>query len=434
VLAVAVLIVAVAAVAALLLGGGGTGYEVHAKVENAGQLVKGNLVKVGGATIGTVSSIDLDSHNAADLTLEITDDDFAPLHRGTKATIRNTSLSAVAGRQVSLAPGRNDAPKIPDGGVIPMEDTEGIVELDSVLNTLDAETRSALQGVVHDSAQIYASGTPAANAALARLNPALAQTAALTDQLMRDRRTFERVIVESAQVVGAVASRRADLEGGIAHAATAAQAVAREAGSLDSTLSHAPATLRRANTTLVNLRATLQDLRPTIRDAQPAAPRLARLLKVLAPLSEKSRPVVRDTAAMLPDAATVLRGLPHLDTTSRRLISATLDVLDQAREIVPAVRAYTPDIIAGFIEGFGGTTGGYYDANGHYARIAFEGGPFSLAGGASVVPLPPSHDGLSGYRKGLTSRCPGAAAQPAPDKSNPFKTKDTGCRLEDTSR
>src|SRR3954453_20042813 len=46
-------------IAFVLLRGGGKRYEVRALVESAGQLVKGNLVKVGGVTVGSVHAIDL---------------------------------------------------------------------------------------------------------------------------------------------------------------------------------------------------------------------------------------------------------------------------------------------------------------------------------------------------------------------------------------
>jgi hypothetical protein len=48
--------------------------------------------------------------------------------------------------------------------------------------------------------------------------------------------------------------------------------------------------------------------------------------------------------------------------------------------------------------------------------------------------VPSSTPGLTGYRKHVIARCPGAAAQPAPDKSNPFTTGDVHCKQEDTPR
>ena len=58
VLAAVLVLLAVIAVAILLFGGDG-GYRVTAEFVNAGQLVKGNEVKAGGVTVGSVKDIDV---------------------------------------------------------------------------------------------------------------------------------------------------------------------------------------------------------------------------------------------------------------------------------------------------------------------------------------------------------------------------------------
>jgi phospholipid/cholesterol/gamma-HCH transport system substrate-binding protein len=243
------------AVAWIVLGGGGQRYEVRALVENAGQLVKGNLVKVGGVTVGSVAAIDLTSDNQAQITLRISDPRFKPLHEGTIATIRNTSLSSVAGRQVALQPGPNSNPAIEDGGAIKAEDTRPIVDLDQLLNTLDAQARTALQDLVHGGAVAFGSHPQQADAALAALNPAVAQARLTTSELAGDQATFERALVESAGVVSSVASRAGDLQAGIANGARVANAVTAESASLDAALRRAPPALKRSNTTLAELRS-----------------------------------------------------------------------------------------------------------------------------------------------------------------------------------
>ena len=66
-------------------------------------------------------------------------------------TLRATSLSGIANRYLALEPGRNDEPEIPDGGEIRAEDGREAVDLDQVLNTLDAQTQRDLQAFVRSA-------------------------------------------------------------------------------------------------------------------------------------------------------------------------------------------------------------------------------------------------------------------------------------------
>jgi phospholipid/cholesterol/gamma-HCH transport system substrate-binding protein len=418
-------------IAGILLRGGGSDYEVRALVESAGQLVKGNLVKVGGVTVGSVHAIDLTSDNQAQITLRIDDPRFRPLHEGTIATIRNTSLSSVAGRQIALQPGPNSNPKIADHGVIKGENTRPIVDLDQLLNTLDAQARTSLQELVHGGAVAFGSHPRQADAALQALNPALSQARQTTQELVGDQATFERALVESAGVVSSVAARAGDLQAGVANGAQVADAVAAESQSLDSALRRAPEALRTSNTTLAELRSALTDLRPALRDAQPAAPRLANVLRLAQPVVHEAGPVVGQVRSVLPDVTAILLGLPKLDATARPAFAATAGALQGSSDVVQAARTYAPDLVGGLLNGFGGSTGSYYDANGHYVRIALAGNITSVSNAGSLLPTPPPGP-FNQFRDDLLNRCPGAASQPAPDKSNPFAPPEAQCNPKDS--
>ena len=98
----AVAAIAIAAVAlVLLLRNGGDEYRVTAEFQNASQLVNGNEVMVGGLAAGLVKEIELGDNGQALVTFTV-DEEFAPLPEGTIATVRQNSLSSVAGRQVEL--------------------------------------------------------------------------------------------------------------------------------------------------------------------------------------------------------------------------------------------------------------------------------------------------------------------------------------------
>ena len=99
-------------------------YRVTATFANAGQVVKGNEVVVGGAHAGSVKEIELGPQGQALVTFTV-DDEYAPLARGTVATVRSPSLSQIAGRQVQLtlpADG-TEGPAIADGGTLDQAET-----------------------------------------------------------------------------------------------------------------------------------------------------------------------------------------------------------------------------------------------------------------------------------------------------------------------
>ena len=417
--------------------GAGGGYRVHLTLDNAGQLVKGNQVKVGGRPVGLVESIELADDARARIEVSI-DGDIAPLHEGSVMTLRATSLSGIANRYLALEPGRNDEPEIPDGGEIRAEDGREAVDLDQVLNTLDAQTQSDLQAFVRSADDSIAAARQA-NAGLEALNPALSQGAATFRALMRDQEDLERFIVRSAQVVEDVTARPEHLEPLVGNALGAVGALASESAALESSLQQLPPTLRKTNTTLVNLRATLGDVRPLVRDARPAAPLLSDAFDQLRPFARDARPVVARTRAAIDRAGTrndllgLLDGLVRLSREAVPAFESTVKTVEDALPIVAEARPYVPDLIGGLMNGFGGTTSGYYDANGHYVRISFQGSTSTLTGLGTLVPRPPEEQGLTGFRTHVQKRCPGAGTQPADDGSNPFI--DTAvCDEEDTPR
>src|SRR6058998_2415671 len=111
-LAFGALAVALVVVAIVLLTGGG-GHRYTLLFQNAGQLVKDDDVQVGGRRIGSVRKIELTSDNQAKITIEV-EKEFVPLHQGTRASVRATSLSGIANRYIVLTPGPNNAAKLDD--------------------------------------------------------------------------------------------------------------------------------------------------------------------------------------------------------------------------------------------------------------------------------------------------------------------------------
>jgi phospholipid/cholesterol/gamma-HCH transport system substrate-binding protein len=347
----------------------------------------------------------------------------------------------VANRYLALTPGPNNLPEIPNGGEISASNVSAEVDLDEVLNALDPQTQRDLRAMVRKGGSGFAGRAgKQLNAAIAALNPMLSQTDATEREILRAQPAFERFILESADVVGAVASRPDELTQLVANARGTFESLASRDRQLDSVLRGLPPTLRDANTTLVNLRAAVSDIRPTVRALQPAAPLIAKFLIRPLPILRNNKQVITqlrrhiDTTGNA-DLLGLLEETPPLERNAVPALTSVKKTVDDALPVVREVRPYVPDVVAGVLNGYAGATSGGYDANGHYTRISFQGNVYSSPNIGSLVPKPQSQQGLTGFRKGVFKRCPGAATQPAPDKSNPWlPLPGFPCELEDTLR
>jgi phospholipid/cholesterol/gamma-HCH transport system substrate-binding protein len=410
------------ALAALAMFGGGGSYKVHAVFQNAGQLVRGNEVRVGGQPIGTISDIDLDDSAQAVVTMDIKDEDLSPLHSGTTATIRSTSLSGIANRYVSLKPGPNSSREIADGGQIGADDTTAPVDLDVLFNTLDARTRKGLANVLRGSGTWYEGAGQEANESTKYFAPFLNSTTRLTSELALDEAILKRFVSDTSAAVSAIAERRDDLAGLVQNTNVAFRAIANESASLDRALELLPGTLRKANTTFVNLRSTLDDLDKLVAESKPGTRDLARFLRELRPLVREARPTVADLRRLIraPGADNDLIELtakqPRLAQLTASVFPRAITTLDRAQPVFEHVRGYTPDFAA-WISNFGQVAANY-DANGHYARVQPMFLPTNYSGGTLTVADPSLK--LNGFEMGIRNRCPGGVTQASPDGSSPF--------------
>jgi phospholipid/cholesterol/gamma-HCH transport system substrate-binding protein len=430
-----VLLAVVAALAIILFSGGG-GAQYKLIFQNAGQLVKGDDVQIGGRRIGGVKDILLTDDNEAEVVVNV-EEPYAPLHEGTTATIRLTSLSGVANRYIALAPGPNNAPKIPDGGRLGVEHTTSVVDLDQLFNTLDPRTRRGLQGWFHGSAVQYEGQGENVNLSARYFNPFLSTTDQLVKELARDQRTLEQAIVAGASVTGAVAQRAPQLTSLITNLNGMMGAIAAQNGSLSQALAVLPDTLRQGSSTFVDLRATLDDLDPLLEASRPAAAVLPRFFRQFTPLLNESVPTFQNLSAIVHqpgafnDATDAVQHLPELQRIGSPTFRNAITAMRRGQPVIDFLRPYSPDLV-GWFRDFGQSAANY-DANGHYARVMPMFGIFRYEAndsGGSLEPVPPSQR-LAGMQGGFTRRCPGAASQPRPDGSNPFAPAGFDCDSTD---
>jgi phospholipid/cholesterol/gamma-HCH transport system substrate-binding protein len=424
----------VAALAVYLFALRDSGHEYTLIFENAGQLVKGDNVQIGGRAVGSVRSIELTPNNQAAIRIGV-QEPYAPLREGTQAIIRLTSLSGIANRYVAISPGPDASKTLPDRSTISTESTTTPVDLDQLFNTLDAPTRKGLQEVIKGSASQYAGQGKVAQAAFAYLNPALASSSVLFREINRDTGKFTNFIVKSGNLVSDIAQRRTDLSGLVQHLAATTGALAAQHNALGLSIQRLPGFMRLANTTFVNLRNALNDVKPLVDASKPVAPKLRVLLEQLKPLAEQSVPTVRDlsnlvrrpgryndltelTALGQPLAGATVR---PINANGKRRLGAfpqsTIALNDSTPELATA-RPYAVDL-TGWFEGY--THPGTIDANGGSSRVAPVIGVGSIQNGTlNILPAflqaalrqvlafgsPGGNGGL--LTSGQGDRCPGS--------------------------
>jgi phospholipid/cholesterol/gamma-HCH transport system substrate-binding protein len=429
--ALAAVAIAIVAVVVILLSGGSS-YQVKAIFTNASQLVTGDQVQVAGNPVGTVSKITLTPSGQAELTLTIDNSTYEPLHKGTDATVRLTSLSGIANRYVDLRLGSGTAARIPNGGVIPTSDTTSAVDFDQLFNTLDGPTRKGLQNVIQGSAAQYANAGQKAQAAWQYLNPAVASSSVLFRELNRDTSKFTNFIVKSGNLFSDIAQRQSDLSGLVQHLNTTTQALAAQHTALGQSLQRLPGFMRLANTTFVNLRSALDDLQPLVDASKPVAPKLQKLLEQLKPLAEDSVPTIRDLSDIIkkpgsdndlieltklgvPLAQATVRDTKANGKTRPGAFPISTTALNDSTPELATARPYAVDL-TGWFEGY--THPGTIDANGGASRIAPVVGVGSIENGTLNIfdsllnVLPGSSDRLQFAQQMLTTgqgdRCPGS--------------------------
>src|SRR4051812_20276668 len=425
IVALGAVVIGTIAIVVVLVNHDGTDYTVHARFQNASQLVKGNLVQVSGTPIGKVTSIQLTPDGEADVTLHITQHGWTPLHEGTQATIRQASLSSVANRYVDLQLAPNSNPPLREGSIIPSARTTSTVDLDELFNTLDKKTRTALSGVIHGFADQYDGQGPAANKGWLYLNPSLAASSRLFSELNRDTPTLERFVVSSSKLVTDLAVKRDDIAGLISNLNRTFGAIGSRKQQLARAISLLPPFMRRANTTFVNLRATLDDLKPLVDETKPVAPKLRRLLAELRPLTQEARPTLRDltrlirqkgadndlieaTRTLVPVRDIAVGPVQRNGKERQGALPASADALQQSVPELGFARPYAVDL-TGWVDDFGHS--GVYDALGGESRAGPHASAFELANGV-LQPVPENlrTQVLGATAKlGQRNRCPGAA-------------------------
>jgi phospholipid/cholesterol/gamma-HCH transport system substrate-binding protein len=433
----------------------GDEYTVTAEFENASQLVGGEQVLIGGTPVGSVKDISLGRDGQAQVEFSV-EDGSAPLPEGTVATIRSFSLSGVANRQVQLTlpPAGADGAEIEDGSTIDQSQTVSEVDLDEVFNTLNDRTVKNLKKVIRGFEVSYDGVAKQANRGFRYLNPFLSSSRRLFAELTFDERTFERLIVDSSRLSGALAQRSPDISALIHNLNLMMGAIGRQKASLAEAVAGLPDFMRSFNTTAVNLRATLDDLDPLVEASKPAAERLGPFFAELRAAADDLVPTIRDldriikhkkpdndlvdlTKLQVPLSEIAIGPVKANGATRRGAFPESVRSLEDGLPQLEFFRAYTPELV-GWFNDFG--TSGIYDANGGIGRIGTTFNTFIFSQPEAspnlfpfpIPPLAPVAQSVqdqffssAGFDTNNLERCPGANERDPGDGSTPFTDNGT---------
>ena len=438
-------IVAATAVVGWLLFFDSSGdYTVKARFENAGQVVRGGLVEVGGQKVGTVTKLRLTDDGYAELELAI-DDEFAPLPKGTHAQIRQFGLSGPASRYIDLRyPRDGDRGRtIDDGGVIEMTDTTSNVDLDAVFSIFDRRTRDSLRKVFRGSNRQYAGEADNASQGFLYLDPALVSASRLFRELNRDTDELERFVTETSGLVGDIADRRDDLASLISNLADTTGALSRPRGingdgALADAIEQLPDFMRQTNTTYVNLRATLDDLDPLVTEFKPVARKLQPYTREVRGLVQDLDPAVRDLSrittrrganndlidlslATLPLRDIAVGPVRRNGAEREGTLPASARALASATPRMAFARPYSNDF-TGWLDDFSHT--GNVDALGGFSRAGSHVSAFTFKGGLiqPLAPIARAAEIETVAQTNQRNKCPGAGERDVfGDGSTPWK-------------
>jgi phospholipid/cholesterol/gamma-HCH transport system substrate-binding protein len=398
-------------------GSGSTTY--HLILPDAYQLVRGNTVQVGGVPVGSVTNIELTKDYKADVTITVSKS-LSPLHHGTTVEVRTPSLSSVANRYVSLSPGPQSSPAYPGGSSLPASASKPVTDLDELFNVFNPRTLKGLKGFLQGSAEQYAGAGKQLGESTEYFAPAFGAVDNVFSQLVKDQPVFERFLVETSKALTTIGARHEQLADLIENSNHTFEAVGEDQTALAEGLKQLPKTLHEGNLTFSELPASLHALEELIIVSRPTTKSLTTLFEQLRPLLNTATPVVKNFSVSFSkpgpnnDLTNLAETLPALAKALESSSPATVQSLKESVPITAFFGPYSPDL-TGTLSTFG-QAGAFYDADGHYAHVSPIFPSFTLGAGNNLTRGNP----LSNLKSGELRRCPGAATEPAADKSSPF--------------
>jgi ABC-type transporter Mla subunit MlaD len=314
-LLVAGLVAAVVALVLLLAGDDSDdGYRIRAVFDNGAFMVKDEQVRVAGANVGTIESVDvtmpgdvvayengkwIEKPGKAILVMDITDPGFQDFRADASCQIRPQSLIGEkfvdCRPTLPRAPGAEPAPplkEVPEGErgegqyLLPLGNSGTSVDPDLINNIYTLPYAQRFRLILNELGAGLAGRGEDIEELVKRANPVLRDVDRLFGILSAQRRELAQLASDSEQILGPLSRERQAVVGFFANSGAAAEASAERGPELEEALRKFPTFLREFRLTMRDLQTFSNAGAPLFEDFGTAAPALTDATRTLTPFSE----------------------------------------------------------------------------------------------------------------------------------------------------
>ncbi|MBV9363800.1 MAG: MCE family protein [Solirubrobacterales bacterium] len=286
-------------------GGAGGAYKVRAIFDDASFAVPGEQVRIAGAPVGAIASLDVctanstrcppDTMNKAAVTLEIDDSRFTPFHADATCAIRPQSL--IGEMYVDCTPGTASAPPLsriehgPGAGTyyLPVTRTHSPVDFDIQQDIFREPVAQRLTIILNELGTGLAARGSDLNAVIHRADPALGYTDQVLKILAGQNRALAKLATDSAAVLTPLAQQRKALADFIVQANTTAVASAARARDISRSIQLLPSFLRQLRPLMVDLGTLADQGTPLASELGSSAAALGHEFTELTPFAKAAR-------------------------------------------------------------------------------------------------------------------------------------------------
>jgi ABC-type transporter Mla subunit MlaD len=294
----------------------GTAYQVRAVFDNGGFVVPGVDVRVAGANVGSVDSIDVSlegevvSDDPADPTrpgkaivvMNITDPAFQDFREDASCIIRPQSLIGEKFLDCSVTqprpPGTQPPPALqqvpedqPGAGqyLLPLENNGRSVDQDLINNIYRLPYAQRFRIILNELGAGLATRGPELAETIARANPTLLEVNKVLEILSSQNQKLAELATNGDNNLSKLAERRTNMVGFFRNAGYTAAATAERSADQRENLINLPTTLRDLQKTFKALGTFAGDARPVFSALRPAAEQISKFTTSTKPFADATR-------------------------------------------------------------------------------------------------------------------------------------------------